>query len=88
MMICGVKRDSRISATGPSRPRTGSNRPQLLCFAWFAEVGAVTGVGVSSRLLALERFFPLAVLPGTLAGAGRALTAVRRAAVRDVAYDI
>ena len=89
MMTWGVKMDSRISAIGPRRLRKGSNKPQLLWLGWFEGVGAVIGAGVSSRRLPLERLLDFPAFPGTREGAARlALTAVRRAAVREVAYDI
>jgi hypothetical protein len=89
MMTCGVKIDSKISANGPSRLRSGSNKPQLLCFGWLVGAGAVVGSGASSRRLPLERLLDFPPFPGTLDGAARlTVTAVRRAVVRDVAYDI
>lgn len=76
-----------ISATGPSRSRTGSSMPQVLCFAWLVGTGAATGAGASSKMLALERFLPLPPFPGIRDGAALATTAVRSAVVREVAYD-
>ena len=86
MRILAVKRASNMSATGPRRLRSGSKRPQSLFFAWAEAVGA-GAVVVSSRSCVLERLRPLPGLPpGARNPVGREeLTAVRRAAVMEVA---
>lgn len=82
-MFCGVKMDSRVSAKG-TIVRIGSRRPQLLCFGCGAAGAAMTGA--SSRAAVLERFLDFPLRPGVLGPAvSLAATAVRRAAVREVA---
>ena len=86
MMFWVVKTRSRIETRGPGRrERRGSSGPQLGSLVW--GVGAAAGAGAateSSAAWAFERFFPLPPLPGAL-GAAFLTTAVRRAALREVA---